>query len=129
MLPEKIPIFEKLARSRYRFLLREAKHRTGSGFSRSTTWGVGADRDGPSRVLMIDLADGSETTVFPGPSSEVKSPSRPIGEGCSPPSPDRGSCEIEIATGKVLTDFHDIAGDAQVVNFPGTPGPRYVLNP
>lgn len=49
----------------------------------------------------------------------------------------RRSCE-EIATGKVLTDFHnvhdltplgDIAGDAQVVNFPGTPGPRYVLNP
>ena len=36
--------------------------------------------------------------------------------------------EIEIATGKVLTDFHnvhdltplgDITGDAQVVNFPG----------
>ena len=143
-LLEKIPIFEKLARSRYRFLLRDAdpcnpthlksvhelgarrdgagghpsgrprgvpkdldafvvldrdsfdvktlvrgtfngqhsvKHLTGDRFLVFDNWGVGADRDGPSRVLMIDLADGSETTVFP----------RPIGEGCSLPSPDRGS--------------------------------------
>ena len=126
------------------------KHLTGSRFLVFDNLGVEADRDGPSRVLTIDLADGSETTVFPGPqTSEAAQRVFTRVEGQVSISPDRRrvianfakfskAYEIEIATGKVLTEFtsvHDltplgeIAGDAQVALFSATPGPRYVLDP
>ena len=212
-LLEEIPIFEKLAASRYRFLLRtpnnpcdpihlnsvhelgpdatgpsgirpgdlvaslrnlhafvvldrdnfdvkalargtfngqhSVKHLTGSRFLVFDNLGVEADRDGPSRVLMIDLADGSETTVFPGPlTSEAAQLLVSQTRGQVSISPDRRrliatfhhvskALEIEIATGKVLTEITnvhdltplgDIAGDAQVVLFPMS-GLRYVLDP
>ena len=50
------------------------KHLTGSRFLVFDNWGVEADRDGSSRVLMIDLADRTETTVFPGPSTSEVGP-------------------------------------------------------
>ena len=130
------------------------KHLTGSRFLVFDNLGVEADRDGPSRVLTIDLADGSETTVFPSVSSNDRR--LPLEDdlfterhGLVSISPDRQrliaafhraskAFEIEIATGQVLTEFTnvhdltplgDIAGDAQVVWLRATPGPRYVLDP
>ena len=215
-LLEEIPIFEKLAVSRYRFLLRDTedpcdpihlnsvhelgpdatgpsgirpgdlvvslgnlhafavldrddfdvkalvrgtfngqhsvKHLTDSRFLVFDNWGVEADRDGPSRVLTIDLADGSETTVFPPATStpgglRLGSDLFTDRHGLLSISPDRQrliatfdskALEIEIATGKVLTEFinvhdltslGDLAGDAPVVQLRATPGPRYVLDP
>ncbi len=131
------------------------KHLSDSRFLVFDNWGVEADRDGPSRVLTIDLADGSETTVFP---VALDAGRPPFGNnfftrwhGLLSISPDRQrliatfhyesrALEIEIATGKVLTEFtsvHDLtptpfgdfAGDAQVVLLLATPAPRYVLDP
>ena len=211
-LLEEIPFFEKLAASRYRFLLRfngnpcdpihvnsvyelgpdatgpsgirpgdlvlslwqlsafvvldrnsfdikmlvrgtfnrqhSVKHLTGSRFLVFDNWGVEAERDGSSRVLMIDLADGSETTVFPGPSTPGDLVAANLFtrlRGLMSVSPDRQrlivtflqgwkAFEIEIATGKVLTEFanlHDLSpiSDLEVVQFQPAPGPRYVLDP
>ena len=127
------------------------KHLTGSRFLVFDNSGVGAERDGSSRVLTIDLADGSETTVFPGPSTRTGFPADDLFTaltGLVSVSPDRQkliatfargwkALEIEIATGKVLTEFTgvhdltplgDLAGDARIVRFRSTPGPRYVLD-
>ena len=124
------------------------KHLTGSQFLVFDNWGVEPDRDGSSRVLLIDLADGSETTVFPGPST----PSDLVAanlftrfRGLVSVSPDRQrliatflqgwrAFEIEIATGKVLTEFanlHDLSplSDFEVVQFQPAPGPRYLFDP
>ena len=128
------------------------KHFEGSRFLVFDNWGLEPELDGSSRVLVIDLADGSETTVFPGPST----PSDLVAanlftrtRGSLSVSPDRQrliatflegwkSFEIEIATGKVLTEFTDVhdltplgdvAGDARFVRFRSTPEPRYVLDP
>ena len=127
-------------------------HLTGSRFLLFDNWGVEAKRDGPSRVLMVDLADGSETTVFPVPSAHM---GLPLGDlftherGSLSVSPDRQrlivtflqgwkAFEIEIATGKVLTEFtgvHDLtplgasAGDLRIVRFEATAAARYVLDP
>ena len=215
-LLEEIPFFEKLAASRYRFLLRSVpnpcdpihvnsvhelgsdaagpsgvrpgdlvvstrnlsafvvldrdsfdikalvrgtfnrqhsvKHLTGSLFLVFDNWGVGAERDGSSRVLTVDLADGSETTVFPGPSTPDDLALADLftrRRGSLSVSPDRQkliatflkgwkALEIEIATGKVLTEFtgvHDLtplgdsAPDLRFVRFDESPAPRYVLDP
>ena len=124
------------------------KHLTGSRFLVFDNWGVEAERDGPSRVLMVDVADGSETTVFPRslPSAvDLFS----IRQGAVSISPDRrrliaafanpglNAFEIEIATGRVLTEFTQVHDLAPLGDFPGearfvrlwAPGPRYVLDP
>ena len=124
------------------------KHLTGSRFLVFDNWGVEAERDGPSRVLIVDVADGSETTVFPRslPSADDLFSIR---QGAVSISPDRrrliaafanqglNAFEIEIATGRVLTEFtqvHNLAplgdspGEARVVRL-WAPGPRYVLDP
>lgn len=126
------------------------KHLTGSQFLVFDNDGVGADRDGPSRVLRIDVADGGETTLFPGPStSKAHQHLFSMIQGQVSISPDRKrvvatfywhskALEIEIATGRVLTEFTDLhdltplgrlAGDARVVRYRMTPGIRYVLDP
>ena len=211
-LLEEIPVFEKLAASRYRFLLRfntnpcdpvhvnsvhelgpdaagpsgirpgdivvslwqlsafvvldrdsfdiktlfrgtfnrqhSVKHLTGSRFVVFDNWGVEAERDGSSRVLVIDLADRSETTVFPGPGTPDDLVAADLFtrlRGVLSVSPDRQKLivtflqgwkafEMEIATGKVLTEFanlHDLSSisDLEVVQFQPAPGPRYVLDP
>ena len=125
------------------------QHLTGSQFLVFDNWGVEADRDGPSRVLTVDVADGSETTVFPRslppPADDLFS----IRQGSVSISPDRQrliaafanqslkAFEIEIATGRVLTEFtrmHDLTplgdfpGEARIVGL-WAPGPYYVLDP
>ena len=128
------------------------KHLTGSRFLVFDNLGGEPDMAGSPRVLTIDLADGSETTVFPGPSTPAGFPMddllTPV-TGLLSLSPDRRrllatfaqgwkAFEIEIATGKMLTEFTsvhdltplgDLAGDARFVQFKATPGPRYVLDP
>lgn len=123
------------------------KHFGGSRFLVFDNHGVQAGQGGPSRVLLIDLADGSEETIVPRPSMpDVLQQQYSDIQGSVSISPDRQrlivnyhisskAFEIEIATGKVLTEFtsvHDMTsleGGASVIRYKISPGIRYVLDP
>ncbi len=104
-------------------------HLTGSTFLMFDNWG-GDGVHGPSRLLMIDLADGRETTVFPN--DKTPAPLRNLfsdREGNIDISPDRQramvaftkegvAVEVRLADGAVLNVFHSLHGVSSLEQFP-----------
>ena len=104
-------------------------HLTGSTFLMFDNYG-GDGVHGPSRLLMIDLADSRETTVFPN--DQTPQPLRNLftdGQGDIAISPDRQramvafteegvAIEVRLADGAVLNVFHSLHDVSSLEQFP-----------
>ena len=104
------------------------QHLKGSKFVLFDNWGGDGVR-GPSRVLMVDLADGKETTIFPN--DETPEHLRSLftyARGNISISPDRSrlivvfhaegkAVEVRIADGEVLTVFNNVHDVSQLDQF------------
>ena len=113
---------KKLVRGGF-FLQHSVTHLEGAKFLMFDNWG-GDGIHGPSRLLMVDLADGKETTIFPndGTPEHLRGMFSSI-EGHIAVSPDRRRCifsfyregkavEVRLADGAVLaafTNLHDMS--------------------
>ena len=105
------------------------QHLTGSTFLMFDNYG-GDGVHGPSRLLMIDLADGRETTVFPN--DKTPQPLRNLfsdDQGDIDISPDRQralvaftregvAVEVRLADGAVLNVFHSLHDVSSLEQFP-----------
>jgi len=105
------------------------QHLTGSTFLMFDNWG-GDGVHGPSRLLMIDLADGRETTLFPN--DQTPEPLRDLFtrvRGNIDISPDRQramvaftregmAVEVRLADGAVLNVFHSLHAVSSLEQFP-----------
>ena len=104
-------------------------HLTGATFLMFDNHGGGAVH-GPSRLLMIDLADGRETTIFPN--DKTPEPLRNLfafNRGQIDISPDRQramvaftqegmTVEVRLADGAVLNVFHSLHDVSSLEQFP-----------
>ena len=105
------------------FMQHSVKHLEGAKFLMFDNWG-GDETQGPSRLLMVDLATGSETTIFPN--AATPEPLRNLFSmyrGHLSISPDRRralctfsdegkSVEVRLADGAALavfTNLHDVS--------------------
>jgi len=105
------------------------QHLTGSTFLMFDNWG-GDGIHGPSRLLMIDLADDRETTVFPN--DQTPQPLRNLfshDQSTIDISPDRQramvaftkegvAVEVRLADGAVLNVFHSLHDVSSLEQFP-----------
>ena len=122
ILDRKSHRLKKLVRGGF-FMQHSVTHLEGSKFLMFDNWGGDGVR-GPSRLLMVDLADGEETTIFPND----RTPEHLRGlfsytGGHISISPDRRRCivtyglerssvEVRLADGAVLsvfTNLHDMS--------------------
>lgn len=101
------------------FMQHSVKHLEGAKFLMFDNWGAD-DAQGPSRLLMVDLAEGSETTIFPN--AATPEPLRnlfSIHRGHLSISPDRRralctfsdegkSVEVRLADGAALAVFTNL---------------------
>jgi len=113
------------------FYQHSVQHLTGSTFLMFDNWG-GDGVYGPSRLLMINLADGRETTVFPN--DETPEPLRNLfsdKQGTIDISPDRQramvvffqqgvTVEVRLADGAVLNVFRSLHDVSSLEQFPET---------
>ena len=104
-------------------------HLTGSTFLMFDNYG-GDGVHGPSRLLMIDIADGRETTLFPN--DQTPEPLRNLFssyKGAIDISPDRSramilftvegvAVEVRLADGAVLNAFHSLHNVSNLEQFP-----------
>ena len=111
------------------FQQHDVLHLGGSRFLLFDNHGESADGFGPSRLLVVDVADGDETTVFPNAATpdHLREAFFTLRKGSIFLSPDRRraiatatwlAVEVRLADGAVLTVFnavHDVAPEA----FPG----------
>ena len=111
------------------FYQHSVQHLTGATFLMFDNWG-GDGVHGPSRLLMIDLADGQETTLFPN--DRTPKPLQNLftrGEGAIDISPDRRrvlvsftqagvAVEVRLADGAVLNVFHSLHDVSNLEQFP-----------
>ncbi len=111
------------------FYQHSVQHLTGSTFLMFDNWG-GDGVHGPSRLLMIDLADGRETTVFPN--DQTPQSLRNLfseDQGTIDISPDRQravvafteagmAVEVRLADGAVLNVFHSLHDVSSLEQFP-----------
>ena len=111
------------------FYQHSVQHLTGATFLMFDNWG-GDGAYGPSRLLMIDLADGRETTLFPN--DQTPEPLRNLfnhGQGAIDISPDRQramvvfthegmAVEVRLADGTVLNVFHSLHDVSSLEQFP-----------
>ena len=105
------------------------QHLTGSTFLMFDNWGSDGIH-GPSRLLMIDLADSRETTVFPN--DQTPQPLRNLfshDQSTIDISPDRQramvaftkegvAVEVRLADGAVLNVFHSLHDVSSLEQFP-----------
>ena len=111
------------------FYQHSVHHLTGSTFLMFDNYG-GDGIHGPSRLLMIDLADGRETTLFPN--DQTPEPLRNLFSayrGVIDISPDRQramisftlegiAVEVRLADGAVLNAFHALHDVSSLEQFP-----------
>ena len=111
------------------FQQHDVLHLGGSRFLLFDNLGEDADGFGPSRLLVVDVADGDETTVFPNAATpdHLREAFFTLRKGGIFLSPDRRraiataawlAVEVRLADGAVLTVFnavHDVAPE----DFPG----------
>ena len=111
------------------FYQHSVQHLTGSTFLMFDNHG-GDGVHGPSRLLMIDLADGRETTLFPN--DRTPQPLRDLftgDRGALDISPDRRramvaftregvAVEVRLADGAVLNVFHSLHDVSNLEQFP-----------
>ena len=111
------------------FYQHSVQHLTGSTFLMFDNYG-GDGVHGPSRLMMIDLADGRETTLFPN--DQTPDPLRDLfthARGNIDISPDRQrvlvafteagvAVEVRLADGAVLNAFHSLHDVSSLEQFP-----------
>ena len=105
------------------------RHLTRAQFLLFDNWGTDG-RNGPTRLLRVDLATGQETTLFPTAATpDAWRPAWAVGLGHIDVSPDRRRAlftdmdytrglEIRLADGQVLAIFHNLHDVAQIPAFP-----------
>lgn len=109
------------------FMQHDVQHYEGAKFLMFDNWG---GTNASSRLLMVDVADGTETTIFP----HARTPrhlrgliSRKSGNLSISPdrrraivtfTADRKAVEVRIADGTVLTVFHAVHDVSHLDRFP-----------
>ena len=111
------------------FMQHSVKHLEGAKFLMFDNWG-GDETQGPSRLLMVDLATGSETTIFPNVATpEPLQNLFSIHRGHLSISPDRRralctfsdegkSVEVRLADGAALAVFTNLRDVSRWESFP-----------
>ena len=128
ILDRKSHRLKKLVRGGF-FMQHSVSHLEGSKFLMLDNWG-GDGVHGPSRLLMVNLADGKETTIFPND----RTPEHLQGlftyhGGHISISPDRRRCivtyqaprsavEVRLADGEVLTVFTNLHDYSHLTTLP-----------